>query len=357
MGLGPALALIAVAYALGLLTGRLRRRAPAPPAVPAGPDETDRAITGFGEELAALDIDPAAPRVHAESLADYGRALDAYEEAKQARTADPGDPVPTRRALEAGRTALIRIQAREAGRPVPADPERIAAHRPAPAYSGDRFRYQGRSDADHLFAIDWPEPGAPAIVHFARQGADGEARLEAVAIADGREEAGRVAFLWGPAEGRFLIGGWTNPVYPAGATHLRVPADDWPSAAHNTWTLRLESARDAAELTAEHHGLGADVLAVRAAARTALNVHLDTDGPWRVAYQCGRAHAHRPACRRGEPALAGSGPRMFGLTLPGPGLVCVDVPPRARWSLTLAEAGPAGAGRLLRGIVPGGAAP
>jgi hypothetical protein len=81
----------------------------------------DEDITAYGEELDRLDFSPSAPGVDDAMRADYGRALDAYENAKReieiARR--PEDVRGVTAALEEGRFALASLAARREGRPLP----------------------------------------------------------------------------------------------------------------------------------------------------------------------------------------------------------------------------------------------
>jgi hypothetical protein len=78
-------------------------------------------ITAYGEELTGLDLDVRTRAIPAESQAEYARALDLYEVAKDAaervETAAHIRPVTT--ALEEGRWLLSRVQARLNGETPP----------------------------------------------------------------------------------------------------------------------------------------------------------------------------------------------------------------------------------------------
>ncbi|MGW0286019.1 hypothetical protein ACWDXT_23285 [Streptomyces sp. NPDC003236] len=81
----------------------------------------DEDITAFGEELDRLDFHPAEPGADDAMRADYERALDAYDRAKQymAGARGPEDVRPVTEALEDGRFSLARLAARREGRPLP----------------------------------------------------------------------------------------------------------------------------------------------------------------------------------------------------------------------------------------------
>ncbi|MFI9809715.1 hypothetical protein ACIHEJ_36225 [Streptomyces sp. NPDC052301] len=78
-------------------------------------------ITAFGEELDRLDFHPAEPGADDAMRADYERALDSYETAKQrmAEAAKPEDVRTVTQALEDGRFSLTQLAARRAGSPLP----------------------------------------------------------------------------------------------------------------------------------------------------------------------------------------------------------------------------------------------
>ncbi|OIJ67992.1 hypothetical protein [Streptomyces mangrovisoli] len=81
----------------------------------------DEDITAFGEELDRLDFHPAEQGADDAMRADYERALDAYERAKQlmAEARGPEDVRAVTQALEDGRFCLAQLAARREGRPLP----------------------------------------------------------------------------------------------------------------------------------------------------------------------------------------------------------------------------------------------
>ncbi|MET9494854.1 hypothetical protein [Streptomyces sp. NPDC006552] len=81
----------------------------------------DEDITAFGEELDRLDFHPAEAGADDAMRADYERALDAYEKAKQymAAARRPEDVRGVTQALEDGRFSLALLAARREGRPLP----------------------------------------------------------------------------------------------------------------------------------------------------------------------------------------------------------------------------------------------
>ncbi|MET8770187.1 hypothetical protein [Streptomyces sp. NPDC004658] len=81
----------------------------------------DEDITAFGEELDRLDFHPSEAGADDAMRADYERALDAYETAKQRMAAArrPEDVRSVTEALEDGRFSLAQLAARREGRPLP----------------------------------------------------------------------------------------------------------------------------------------------------------------------------------------------------------------------------------------------
>jgi hypothetical protein len=131
----------------------------------------DEDVTVFGEELQALDTDLAGRELDAGTRADYQRALDAYEAAKQsveAMTA-PEHVQHVSEILEDGRYATACVRARVAGEPLP--------ERRAPCFFNPQH---GPSVTDVL----WAPPGGaqrdvPACALDAervRSGADPDSR-------------------------------------------------------------------------------------------------------------------------------------------------------------------------------------
>ncbi|MFE0646723.1 hypothetical protein ACFW2Y_34780 [Streptomyces sp. NPDC058877] len=79
----------------------------------------DEEITSFGELLAAHPFDPARPGTPIDAVQDFERALNAYEQAKQARPGErSGDEQDVLRALTEGRQALARLDAHLSGVPL-----------------------------------------------------------------------------------------------------------------------------------------------------------------------------------------------------------------------------------------------
>ncbi|WP_406725347.1 hypothetical protein WJ438_12745 [Streptomyces sp. GD-15H] len=81
----------------------------------------DEDITAFGEELDRLDFHPGEPGADDAMRADYERALDSYEQSKRLMDAAgrPEDVRAVTQAVEDGRFALARLDARRVGRSLP----------------------------------------------------------------------------------------------------------------------------------------------------------------------------------------------------------------------------------------------
>jgi hypothetical protein len=81
----------------------------------------DEDVTVFGEELQQVGHDISGHELDAGGRADYQRALDAYEDAKESVTAlrEPDEVKHVTEILEDGRYAMACVQARVAGKPLP----------------------------------------------------------------------------------------------------------------------------------------------------------------------------------------------------------------------------------------------
>ncbi|MFG2359986.1 hypothetical protein [Streptomyces sp. NPDC048521] len=127
----------------------------------------DEDITAFGEELDRLDFHPSEPGADDAMRADYERALDAYETAKQrmAEARKPEDVRPVTETLEDGRFSLAQLAARREGRPLP--------ERRPPCFFDPRH---GPSTTDATWT---PPGGAPRQVPVCA--------ADATRLADGRD--------------------------------------------------------------------------------------------------------------------------------------------------------------------------
>ena len=132
-------------------------------------------VTRLGEDIAALDLDLTAPSLPDEARADYQRALDCYDRAKQALAVarGPADLAAVSEQLAEGRFAMAATRARLSGAPVP--------ERRAPCFFNPQH---GPSVED----VTWAPPGGaaravPACAADAervRAGADPDSRLVTV---------------------------------------------------------------------------------------------------------------------------------------------------------------------------------
>lgn len=93
----------------------------------------DEDITAFGEELDRLDFHPGEPGADDAMRGDYEQGLDSYEKAKQimASVQYPEEVKGVTQALEDGRYALARLDARRAGQAAARAPRPLLL-RPAP---------------------------------------------------------------------------------------------------------------------------------------------------------------------------------------------------------------------------------
>ncbi|QKW29574.1 hypothetical protein HUT11_28250 [Streptomyces seoulensis] len=165
------------AYAL-VRRGRSRKAAEQRAALERLRVVVDEDITAFGEELDRLDFHPAEAGADDAMRADYERALNAYDQAKQsmAEARRPEDVRPVTQALEDGRFSLAQLAARRAGRPLP--------ERRPPCFFDPRH---GPSVADATWT---PVGGAPREVPVCA--------ADATRLADGRDPVVReVDTDWG----------------------------------------------------------------------------------------------------------------------------------------------------------------
>ncbi|MFF0224664.1 hypothetical protein [Streptomyces sp. NPDC004629] len=160
----------------------------------------DEDITAFGEELDRLDFHPAEAGADDAMRADYERALDAYEQAKQymAAARGPEDVRAVTRTLEDGRFSLAQLAARREGRPLP-------ARRP-PCFFDPRH---GPSVAD----ATWTPPGGtarevPVCAADATRLADGrDPAVREVDTEHGRRPYWDAGPVYGPWAGGYFGGG------------------------------------------------------------------------------------------------------------------------------------------------------
>src|SRR5882757_7983478 len=117
-------ALISIKCTLLIIRRRQQSEITDPVRRPADSDRLQESITEFGEELDQLTFDPSAARATRETLKDYQLALDAYENAKTMESTEAAHA-----ALQDGLAALIRLDARQHGRPVPIEALQLGAIR------------------------------------------------------------------------------------------------------------------------------------------------------------------------------------------------------------------------------------
>ncbi len=187
------------AYAL-VRRGRSRREAEQQAALEKLRVVVDEDITAYGEELDRLDFHPAEAGADDAMRADYERALDSYDQAKQymAEARRPEDVRLVTETLEDGRFSLARLAARREGRPLP--------ERRPPCFFDPRH---GPSVADE----EWTPPGgAPRRVPVCAADrirlADGlDPQIREVATDGGRRPYWDAGPAYGPWAGGYFGGG------------------------------------------------------------------------------------------------------------------------------------------------------
>ncbi|WP_055585279.1 hypothetical protein [Peterkaempfera griseoplana] len=301
-------------------------------------------VTELGEEIAQLTFDPAAPDVRPESLADYRRALDSYGKAGDAL--DGRDLDRVRQQLACARNALVRLDARAHGLPVPIDVSRAARDRGRPIpypFQTKRFSYSGSNERSYLIPIDWPEPGRAAITEVTRNGT-GLTDFNSVLVPAEEAKPNTVGFhqLQGNGRARFHLA--TVPDSHHAPTHLQiVPSGLQPDT--GSWTVRLHPLSEAVELLREYQGTGSEVLVHRSNAPAVLGIHIDTSRSWEVEYRCLRKHRRGERCmfsRLGTLIYGSSDASLRSARFCGHGLITVTAAQPARWSLTVTPERPTG---------------
>ncbi len=193
------LAILAGAGGLGFVIYRRRKRAreEAEEAAALAKLRTflDEDITAYGEELDRLEIDLLDPNVPAETREDFGRALELYEQAKDAtaKAKHPGDVTPVTHMLEEGRWLLAVVSARAEGKPIP--------ERRPPCFFDPRH---GPSVED----IEWQPPGGvarpvPACAADAQRIRDGLDPMSRTVTVAGRERPYWESPTYGPYAGGY----------------------------------------------------------------------------------------------------------------------------------------------------------
>ena len=154
-------------------------------------------VTRLGEDVAQLDVDTGGRQLDEATRQDYRRALHSYDAAKSAldRVQRPDDVRGITGILEDGRYAIACVQARLAGRPVPA--------RLPPCF----FNPQHGPSSEN---VDWAPPGGvprsvpacPADADRVRAGAEPDVRK--VPVGAGRRPYWQAGPGYGPyAQGYF----------------------------------------------------------------------------------------------------------------------------------------------------------
>jgi type II secretory pathway pseudopilin PulG len=116
------LVLVGVVIAVVVTRAQRRERQRAVEALDAVRGAAEEDVTRFGEDVTLLGNETAGRQLDEATRQDYRRALDAYDSAKTAlgRVQRPDDVRGITGILEDGRYAVACVQARLAGRPVPA---------------------------------------------------------------------------------------------------------------------------------------------------------------------------------------------------------------------------------------------
>ncbi|MEU5599729.1 hypothetical protein [Streptomyces sp. NPDC020298] len=285
------------------------------------PAAVEESVTSFGEEAAALEFEINGPDTTPAVLREYRAVLAAYDRASAARS-EP-DALT---ALRDGRAALIRLDARRHGRPVPIDalmPVAPDRPRPAVAGTGERHVMTGEGDGRTEFLIDRPEPGHPALLEVDATD-EGYFSVTAVTRTEDRTDTDQDPLCVDDAyHGRRYLDG--------DRTHLRV--DSSYSSPGRRWSIRVLPLSAATVLAPEHPGHGDDVLR-HTGGPALLTVQFQTDRGWEVRYVCPcggdgpRCDCPPPAWPEdtpGEdyPIVYGIGDGRCTLRMPRPGFVIV----------------------------------
>ncbi|MFI6517960.1 hypothetical protein ACIBF1_20555 [Spirillospora sp. NPDC050679] len=316
-----------VAFAVGAAVAWLVKPGGTPVAPPREPAHDlfamSEPVTAFGEQLDELTFDPAGPEASPATVQDYRLALDAYERAK---TADSKQGVLA--ALHEGRAALVRLEARRSGRPVPIDalpaPRAEARSAPPETATGERFLTVGRASGKTEVLIDRPVPGESAIAEIAFSG-DGNFFVHQMIRT--RDRVDRLTDAGVNAidayRGRLLL--------PVECTHLQVECSGGEEDGA-VWSVRILPAEAAVAFTTELHGRDDQVVFYRGGPGP-LTVQTATEGNW--ALLCLRDDDDRLEGDVEEFSMLahGLGDGMQTVRLPGPMLLMVNLDDGGRWSL------------------------
>ncbi|MCO6004572.1 hypothetical protein NE236_06230 [Actinoallomurus purpureus] len=292
-------------------------------------------VTAFGEELQALTFDPLGPTSNPVTLKEYRLALDSYDRAASARTR-----AATVAALWEGRSALIRLQARIDGRPVPIDalpgPEAVENTATLPGKpeeeTGERFLTTGRGPGTTEFLIDRPEPGRLALVELVAEG-DGNLFVSPVVRTEDETRVnGHSVLDHSPYRGRRPLRPWV--------THLRVETTE----RGQRWSARVRPITSAPPLGSEWRGECDEVLFYDGGPAL-LTVQIKTKEFWNVTFVCGCLRDRDCTCRpprwhAGTPgsnydhSVSGTHDGMQTLRLPRRGYLILRCRDRSEWYLS-----------------------
>ncbi|MGI5171773.1 hypothetical protein ACQEU3_46250 [Spirillospora sp. CA-253888] len=298
----------------------------APPPEPARDlSGTTEAVTAFGEQLDELTFEPAGPQASPAAVRDYRLALDAYDRAK---AADSRQDVLA--ALHEGRAALVRLEARTSGRPVPIDalpaPEveqRLVLPETA---TGERFLTVGGASGKTEVLIDRPVPGEPAIAEIAFSG-DGNfivhQMIRTSTRVDRLTDAGVNAI--DAYQGRLLL--------PVECTHLQVECSGGEED-RSTWSVRILPAEAAVAFTSELDGQGDEVV-FYGGGPGPLTVQTATEGTWALLClgEDDRLEGEEHSVDEFAMITHGLGDGMQTAELRGPLLLMMNLDDGGRWSL------------------------
>ncbi|MGX1480482.1 UNVERIFIED_CONTAM: hypothetical protein RKD50_009290 [Streptomyces canus] len=241
----------AVTFLLGLGLGglypMLRQRRPAAvnlPAVELPAVELSAAVqesvTVFGEEVAALEFEANGTDATPAVLKEYRAALEAYDRASAAST-EP-DALT---ALRDGRAAMIRLDARRDGRPVPIDalpPAADPGRQRALTGTCERHVSTGFGDGKTEVLIERPEAGRAALLEADVTGG-GNFYLQTVTrTEDVTDTSVSLISVIDEYHGRCYL--------PADRTHLRVTTVN--SSSDHRWSTRVVPLSAATALAPEH---------------------------------------------------------------------------------------------------------
>lgn len=283
----------------------------------------NQSVTSFGEELDGLSFDPAGPEANADNVRDYRLALDAYDQAKVA-SADSAALA----ALQDGRRALIRLDARRNGRPVPIDAlPALDTATPVhvPTGTGERFLTVGEGPGESEILIDRPEPGRPAIIEVMNSGEGNTVVTPVIRTADRFETLEFIVNAINDYRGRHLV--------PPEVTHLKIETR-W----NQTWAVRVHPLSAAKPLERECHGVGHEVLTYTGGPAL-LTVQVRSNESWMVLFDCGVCgDGDMRRCRHSDapPSAYGLDDGQTTLGLPGPGRIRILLE-NGSWSLHVAE--------------------